>query len=115
MPSPLLQLAVGPYAEVGKLAGNLAGDLRVGPKPAWKAGVLELGEDLRLENVPESVWTYTLGGYPVLSKWLGYRKDTVLSTQDALWLGEIAKRVAALIGMGDVLNNYYGQTSKAQN
>ena len=100
-----------PYAELGKLTGDLSGDLKIGTKPVWKAGTLTLGDDLRLENVPESFWTYTLGGYPVLSKWLSYRKDTVLSTRDALWLGEIVQRIAALTGMGDALNAAYRQSS----
>ncbi len=101
---------LGPYAEFGMLAGDLSDDLRVGVKPVWKAGTIVLSKELRLENVPESVWTYTLGGYPVLSKWLGYRKDTVLSTHDALWLSEIVKRISALIGMGNALDEHYRQT-----
>ena len=98
-----------PYIEFGRLTGDLSGDLKIGAKPAWKAGTLTLSDDLRLENVPEGVWTYTLGGYPVLSKWLGYRKDTVLSTKDALWLSEIVQRLAALINMGGTLDELYRQ------
>ena len=29
-------------------------------------------------NVPERVWTYTLGGYQVVKKWLSYREEGVL-------------------------------------
>ena len=29
-------------------------------------------------NVPASVWTYKLGGYQVLKKWLSYREQKVL-------------------------------------
>ena len=29
-------------------------------------------------NVPASVWTYKLGGYQVLKKWLSYRKHSIL-------------------------------------
>jgi hypothetical protein len=40
---------------------------------AWGAstGDLFINERIRLRNVPESVWTYELGGYPVIKKWLG--------------------------------------------
>lgn len=104
---------LGAYGDLGRLAGELSGELRVG-NPAWKKGTLHLSDVLRLENVPEAVWEYTLGGYPVLSKWLGYRKDTVLSTQDARWLSEIVRRIQALLDMGEALDAHYlrvaGQT-----
>lgn len=100
-----------PYSELGRFPEDLLGELKIGSKPAWAAGVLTLSAGLRLEDVPKPVWDYTLGGYPVVSKWLGYRKDTVLNTQDARWLSEIVKRIAALIGMGEALNEYYKQNS----
>ncbi len=97
---------IGAYDDLGRLEGDLSGELRVG-NPIWKKGTLHLSETLRLENVPEAVWAYTLGGYPVLSKWLGYRKDMALSMQDALWLSEIVRRIKALLDMGEALNGHY--------
>ena len=38
-------------------------------------------------NVPAAVWTYRLGGYQVLKKWLSYREHKVLGR--ALKLDEI--------------------------
>ena len=29
-------------------------------------------------NVPAAVWTYKLGGYQILKKWLSYRERTIL-------------------------------------
>jgi len=39
-----------------------------------RTGDLYLNEDAFFANVPERVWTYQLGGYPVLKKWLSYRQ-----------------------------------------
>jgi hypothetical protein len=43
---------------------------------AWgeRTGDLFLNDDAYFGNVPELVWNYQLGGYPVLKKWLGYRQ-----------------------------------------
>ena len=38
-------------------------------------------------NVPAAVWTYKLGGYQVLKKWLSYREQKVLGR--ALKLDEV--------------------------
>ena len=82
-------------------------------KPAWKEGKLYLSDALWLESVPEEVWNYTLGGYPVLSKWLGYRKDTVLELEDAQWLSEVVQRIAALLSMGTELDAHYSFVASA--
>ena len=39
---------------------------------AFGAGVVDvyLNDGTRWAGVPSAVWTYTLGGYPVLKKWL---------------------------------------------
>ena len=92
--------------DFGRFAGDLAGELTV-TKPEWKETTLHLDKNLWLEHVPEAVWIYTLGGYPVLAKWLGYRKGRVLSLQEAQWLSEIVQRLAALLGMSVVLDEYY--------
>ena len=98
------------YETLGRFAGKVSGELRVG-RPGWKAGKLYLSDELWLENVPEEVWGYTLGGYPVLSKWLGYRKDVVLGLEDAQWLSEVVQRIAALLGMGAELNEHYARVA----
>lgn len=43
---------------------------------AWgeRTGDLFLNENAYFAHVPELVWTYQLGGYPALKKWLGYRQ-----------------------------------------
>ena len=45
-------------------------------------------------NVPAAVWTYKLGGYQVLKKWLSYRDvlERALTPQEVLDLMEIARR-----------------------
>jgi len=46
-------------------------------EPTWgvSTGDLWLNDSVFLANVPERVWRYELGGYPVIKKWLGYRDD----------------------------------------
>jgi hypothetical protein len=43
---------------------------------AWgeRTGDLFVNDCAFFANVPEQVWNYQLGGYPVLKKWLGYRQ-----------------------------------------
>ena len=54
-------------------------------------------------NVPAAVWTYKLGGYQVLKKWLSYREHKVLGR--ALKLDEVqhftdtARRIARILEM----------------
>ena len=54
-------------------------------------------------NVPAAVWTYKLGGYQVLKKWLSYRERGVLERalrpQEVLDLMKIARRIAAILTM----------------
>jgi Type ISP C-terminal specificity domain len=51
------------------------------PRPGLGSGVgrertgdLYINAEAHFAHVPETVWTYQLGGYPVLKKWLGYRQ-----------------------------------------
>jgi hypothetical protein len=36
-------------------------------------GDLYINDAVLFRHVPEKVWRYELGGYPVIKKWLGYR------------------------------------------
>ena len=64
---------------------------------------LYLNENAFWRNVPAAVWTYKLGGYQVLKKWLSYRErgilDRALTPAEVLDLMNIARRIAAILTM----------------
>ena len=51
-------------------------------------------------NIPAAVWSYRLGGYQVLEKWLSYRERTVLGRPLRLekiqQFADTARRIAAM-------------------
>jgi len=51
--------------------------------------------------VPLRVWKYTIGGYQVVKKWLSYRERPLLGRdlkpEEARYVGEMARRIAALL------------------
>jgi hypothetical protein len=62
-------------------------------------------------KVPAGVWEYTLGGYPVLKKWLSYRERRVLgrdlTPEEARAFTRIARRIAALLALEEALDANY--------
>ena len=52
-------------------------------------------------NVPAAVWTYKLGGYQVLKKWLSYRErsviDRALTPHEVQYFSDVARRIAAML------------------
>ena len=52
-------------------------------------------------NVPAAVWTYRLGGYQVLKKWLSYRESSILdrplSPEEVQHFTDTARRIAAIL------------------
>ena len=52
-------------------------------------------------NIPAAVWTYKLGGYQVLKKWLSYRErnilDRPLSTEEVQHFTDTARRIGAIL------------------
>ena len=54
-------------------------------------------------NVPGAVWTYKLGGYQVLKKWLSYRErgvlERALTPQEVLHFTDVARRIAAILAI----------------
>ncbi|MGD9658808.1 MAG: type ISP restriction/modification enzyme, partial [Methylocystis sp.] len=93
------------------------------PLDAWGEGVwgdetgdLYINDDAFFANVPEAVWTYQLGGYPVLKKWLGYRQadrrdDKPLTDDERKWFRQIVQRIAALLALGAELDALYQQAA----
>ena len=67
-------------------------------------------------GVPAAVWGYTLGGYPVLKKWLSYREAALLGRP--LHLAEVeefrnsARRIAALLALSDALDTNYRDAAR---
>ena len=62
-----------------------------------------LNDNACWRNVPAAVWTYKLGGYQVLKKWLSYRERGVLgralTPHEVLELTKIARRISAILTM----------------
>ena len=54
-------------------------------------------------NVPAAVWSYKLGGYQVLKKWLSYRERGVLGrslkTDEVQHFTDTARRIAGILGL----------------
>ena len=67
-------------------------------------------------NVPKPVWEYTLGGYQVIKKWLSYREKKILgrdlTPEEARYVTEMVRRIAAIISMGPKLDENYEACKK---
>lgn len=79
-------------------------------------GDLYLNDRIRLSNVPKTVWELELGGYPVISKWLGYRHQRYrdgdpISLSEKDTLREIVQRLAALVALHPTLDDLYGRAA----
>jgi Type ISP C-terminal specificity domain/N-6 DNA Methylase len=64
-------------------------------------GDLFINPNICLRNVPDRVWTYEIGGYPLLKKWLGYRDNgrrpgSLLSLVEIEYLRSMVQRVSAI-------------------
>jgi hypothetical protein len=85
---------------------------------AWgeRTGDLYLNDDAFFTDVPELVWTYQLGGYPVLKKWLGYRQadrrdGQPLTDDERRGFRQIIQRIAALLALGPTLDALYQEAA----
>lgn len=89
------------------------------PPPEWgeRTGDLYISEEVHFANVPEAVWRFELGGYPVLKKWLGYRQanrrdGAPISAEERRWFRSMVQRIATLVAMFPVLNELYSAASE---
>ena len=64
---------------------------------------VHLNDNARWSNVPGAVWSYKLGGYQVLKKWLSYRERKVLGRvllpEEVQHFSDTARRIAAILGL----------------
>ena len=62
---------------------------------------IHLNDHAYWRNIPANVWTYRLGGYQVLKKWLSYRERKVLGRPlrpaEVQHFSETARRIAAIL------------------
>ena len=75
-------------------------------------GDLNINSTAFFRHVPEHVWKYELGGYPVIKKWLGYRDrgrrpGVLLSIQEVSHLRGMVQRLAAVLRLQPTLDNLY--------
>ena len=66
---------------------------------------IHLNDHAYWRNIPAHVWTYRLGGYQVLKKWLSYRERKVLGRDlrpaEVQHFSQTAQRVAAILLLGN--------------
>jgi hypothetical protein len=82
-----------------------------------RTGDLYIADGVYFSNIPEPIWKYELGGYPVLKKWLGYRQadrreGQPLSPEERRWFKSIVQRIAALIAISPTLDELYSAASE---
>jgi len=96
LPSPTGRGAGGE----GSGLGERTYDLYLNDRAYWK-------------NVPERVWTYTIGGYQVVKKWLSYRESKLLGRplkpEEARYVQEMIRRIAAIILLEPELDANYAR------
>ncbi|WP_216322249.1 type ISP restriction/modification enzyme [Deinococcus aestuarii] len=68
-------------------------------------------------NVPVEVWNFSIGGYPVLKKWLSYRhRDDLgrpLTLDEVEYVQDLVRRIRALIDLGGDLDENYAAVTTA--
>ena len=61
--------------------------------------------------VPARVWSYTIGGYQVMKKWLSYRERALLGRDlkpdEARYATEMTRRIAAILLLEPALDANY--------
>jgi hypothetical protein len=77
-----------------------------------------LGEHSFWRNIPLRVWDYSLGGYPVVKKWLSYREQMLLGrplhAEEVRHVTAMVRRIAALLLLSPALDkNYQGVKTNA--
>ncbi len=95
-PEELAALSAQPSAK--QLLGDKTCDIFLNDVAYWR-------------NVPARVWTYTLGGYQVIKKWLSYREKALLGrglTLDELaYVTGMVRRIAVLLLLQPELDANY--------
>ncbi len=69
------------------------------------------------KNIPGKVWSYTIGGYQVIKKWLSYREQQLLgrslTTDEVREVTGIARRIASILLLEPALDENYQHSKLA--
>jgi type I restriction-modification system DNA methylase subunit len=69
------------------------------------------------KNIPERVWTYTIGGYQVIKKWLSYREQELLGRplkqEEVTEVTQMARRIAAILLLEPELDANYAAVKQS--
>lgn len=72
---------------------------------------IHLNATTRWRDVPAAVWSYMLGGYQVLKKWLSYRESVLLgrplTADEALDFTKHVRRISALLQLHRAFDAHY--------
>ncbi|MGH7119301.1 MAG: type ISP restriction/modification enzyme, partial [Acetobacteraceae bacterium] len=70
-----------------------------------------LNADAYWRNIPDAVWSFAIGGYQVLKKWLSYREKPLLGRAltpgEVRYFRDVARRLAALCLLAPALDANY--------
>ena len=98
------------YAGQGGVVMPGPGDVRSGSRGDGFVDI-HLNATTRWRDVPAAVWSYTLGGYQVLKKWLSYREAILLgrplTADETLDFTRHVRRIAALLALHPALDAHY--------
>ena len=103
-PAPAREADDGFRVTPGLTAGGAAGGQAEEAAPDALGATtynIHLNDHAYWRNVPANVWTYRLGGYQVLKKWLSYRERKVLGRHlrpaEVQHFSQTARRIAAIL------------------
>ena len=79
---------------------------------------IHLNADAFWRNVPAAVWSYRLGGYQVLKKWLSYRERAILGRplepEEVQHFTDTARRIGMMLQVTQTASRSTGQAGKQQ-
>lgn len=96
----------------------MSGKGRTVPTESDPDGAIDvfINDSVCWRNVPRDVWEMTIGGYPVVKKWLSYREKRVLGRalkmEEMTYITEVVRRLKAILLMGAELDENYRACAK---
>jgi len=96
----------------------MSGKGKVIPNETDPDGAVDIyiNDSVYWRNVPRDVWAMTIGGYPVVKKWLSYREHRVLgralTIDEMTYITQVVRRLKALLLLGPELDANYKACAK---